>query len=317
MNTCDFPSVSLLGYVYPSEFIFEQDKSVLVKLLDECCELVTQNKQDEATRLFKYNVGRQFFADPDAFTDEFLKKLKEKSEADKWVLIELFQDFVIHDEEYLTLVGIMPEALFKVIQVGENGKKELFQAYEQLAIGQNEKAFSLLQQAADLGNSHAYAWLGSEYILGDRIKINPEKGFEYLMKAEALGSVEASLFIGACYQSGCIPSVEGEMGIAYLEKAVASGKPAANLGLGYAYKHGIGVEKDDNKAFACFLKAQGAMIDRCAYEVAKCYIKGRGTQKNLDAAKTILLDLIWRNYRVKAASLYQKHFESEKIVVIQ
>jgi hypothetical protein len=309
MNIITHPSVNLIGFCYPAEFIIKHDTAKVEQLLETCCRLVAQGRQNEATRFFKYDVAKQFFANPEKFAEVFLaldNKLQEKAEPDP-VLRELFQRFVLKHEEPLNLVTHIPDELFAVIQFGEKGRKELFQGYFQYVQGEDKEAKKLFLEAAELGSPEAHITMGLLYI-----DDHPLTALKWFQRAKNLGHIDAVAYIQLCRTSekNLDEVFEG------LKNAADQGSSVGYLGIAKMYKVGSLDEPDDKKAFDCYCKAKELMNDHGAFEMAKCYLKGRGTEKNLDEAKTILLDLIWRKYGESARKQYEKNFKSEVSVIV-
>ena len=77
--------------------------------------------------------------------------------------------------------------------------------------------------------------------------------------------------------------------------------------MGDCYWTGKGVPQNDKEAFECYLTAKKLNNDVGALNVAKCLTWGRGTQKNQEDAKAILLGLISRNVAC-ANAFYAENF---------
>lgn len=129
---------------------------------------------------------------------------------------------------------------------GQNADELNQQAKKYLETQQYDKAFPLLKQSAELGNSEAQYNLGYFYQAGVVVEKNQKASIEWYLKSANQG------FNDALYQ------------------------------LMMAYGNGDGVEQDPKKAFSYALKCAENNDGTCMWNVVNCYYSGMGVEKNID-----------------------------------
>lgn len=77
----------------------------------------------------------------------------------------------------------------------------------------------------------------------------------------------------------------------WYERAATHNNAEGIFGLGLCYKKGLGVEKDEKKAFQCFLKATDLGLLDAQFELAEAYQDGKGVQ--MDSARAF--DLYYKS----------------------
>ncbi|MDE5887410.1 MAG: hypothetical protein K2H46_07480 [Muribaculaceae bacterium] len=139
-----------------------------------------------------------------------------------------------------------------------------------------------------------------------------EKALPWLLKAAELKEPVANFHLGLLYKNGLGVEQDGMEAFKQFKIAAESGHPHALYELGAVYKYvindpqsafecfnrsaseniesmyelgtcyiyGKGCEKDENKAFECYLKAAEAGHCEAQYEVGVCYRQGEGCQQN-------------------------------------
>jgi TPR repeat protein len=300
-----------------SQFLRKQkDNFSLSETLEMCCLLVSQNMQTQATFLFNFHTLRHFIKNSQEFTDHLLGYAQEA----QWTLhpdavrinISILRNHFkasIIESAYRDLLSRIPPDLFNWIQNGGPGEKELFQGYEHLAKQDYAKAFECYKQAADLGNSQALVEMGTCYWNGKGVPAKDyAKAFECYKQAADLGNSQALVKMGTCYRTGNgVPAKDYAKAFECYKQAADLGNSQALVEMGTCYWNGKGVPKSDQRAFEYWLKAKKLDHNYGALNVAKCLTWGRGTQKNQEEAKTILLGLISRNV-ADANTFYAENF---------
>lgn len=127
-----------------------------------------------------------------------------------------------------------------------------------------------------LNDPNVFLKLASQYYKGDGVKKDKKKAFDYYMKAAELGSDEGSAEVGACYLNG------------------------------------DGIEQNDSQAFAWLFRSKDGRYG--AYNLAQCYLKGIGTEKDIEKAVVCLENAVnckcleLSEARRQLADLYNKGY---------
>ncbi|WP_157204108.1 tetratricopeptide repeat protein [Methylomonas methanica] len=166
-----------------------------------------------------------------------------------------------------------------------------------LATGKNieqniELGLSWLLQAADYGNADAQFCAGIYYFIGSSNPLQNdytnrlinEWGFR-LAKSEAVPSIDTALKIslGKNFIDSNINSAA-----LWLEQAAVQNHVLANTWLALLYREGLGVPQNDEKAYLCIRFAtEHYPSPENQYELARCYIDGKGTKENLAIGITL------------------------------
>ena len=145
-----------------------------------------------------------------------------------------------------------------------------------------------------------------------------EKAFEWFMRGAQLGDPECMYEVAhRIYDAiGCCKDEEwksrGKKSFEwYLKSAQAGYVPAMRI-TAYMYG-GLCVEKNEPESFRWYLKAAELGDENSAREVAKCYAKGKGTDKNLAEADKWLAKLSDEDYRSTLHDLAQSS-DDDKIM---
>ncbi|MDE6792342.1 MAG: hypothetical protein K2J48_04595, partial [Muribaculaceae bacterium] len=147
---------------------------------------------------------------------------------------------------------------------------------------------------------------------GKACEPNMENAVPWLIKAAELKEPVANFHLGLLYKNGIGVEHDGMEAFKQFKIAAEAGHPHALYELGTVYKYvindpqsafecfnrsaseniesmyelgtcyiyGKGCEKDENKAFECYLKAAEAGHCEAQYEVGVCYRQGEGCQQN-------------------------------------
>lgn len=123
--------------------------------------------------------------------------------------------------------------------------KALFEA----KLGNDKVAFDLLEKSAKYKNSKAYYALATWYLHGKYVKKDVYTGNYYLRLSAELKN------------------------------------PDAFFNLGISYEKGAGIDKNEDKAFECYLQASLRGHKQSCYEVGRCYYYGIGIKEDKDMAE--------------------------------
>lgn len=121
---------------------------------------------------------------------------------------------------------------------------------------QYDKAFPIINNLAQKGNSNAKLILAKMYYSGQGVKEDKVLANKLYKNAADLGQMEAQYIIGLYYSLGAegYPKDESKA-ILWLTKAAEQGKPEAQGMVATDYFHGNGVEQNINTAIFWFQKA--------------------------------------------------------------
>ncbi len=184
-----------------------------------------------------------------------------------------------------------------------------------------KKALEYYQKAADKGDAAAMVNIGNYY---EALKDYKEAGKWYLLAALSGNQIGAlnygnlyhwgwgveqnrelayKIFMhcyikryrrGSCYylgryaEEGYIDKPDPTLAAKYYTEGGEAGDPDCYTHLGLLYLDGKGVEKDEQKAFSCFVAA-ARMGDPEAYQnMALCLREGRGVEKNEEHARKFM-----------------------------
>ncbi len=166
-------------------------------------------------------------------------------------------------------------------------------------------AMKYLKRAIKLGNADAMNIMGCLYYTGDFVEQDYKKAISWYKKAAAAGHVTAMCNLGYCYYYGRDTAVDMKKAYLWYSKAAVFGDHQSLYKLGDMFLNGYFVPKDENAAFALFLRAyklsQEEVDDEYGQEiysgaclrVARCLYEGIGVPKNLEEAGHIIADGVY------------------------
>lgn len=190
--------------------------------------------------------------------------------------------------------NLEPEGFFILkIQYGEEEAWKLYELAEagnveaQLEIGtlffdcsKPEVAFEWLVKASEQGNSEAYYYLWLMYE-GECEGFEPDyqKADETLAIALKLKEPKAYYHLGEIYSNEDYDEHDLEKAFEYYLESAELGSFEAMEEVGNCYLEGKGVSQSDTDAFKWFSLSQKG---KYGYNLAQCYLKGIGTQKDIE-----------------------------------
>ncbi|RIB08216.1 hypothetical protein C2G38_367102 [Gigaspora rosea] len=86
--------------------------------------------------------------------------------------------------------------------------------------------------------------------------------------------------VGYCYQNGVGVEKDEQKAFAYYQKSAEMGNASGTCSIGYCYRHGIGVEKDELKAFIYYQRSADMGDANGMCNVGYCYQNGIGIEKD-------------------------------------
>jgi TPR repeat protein len=113
-----------------------------------------------------------------------------------------------------------------------------------------------------------------------------DKAFSVLKQAAELGNAESQYNLGYFFQSGISVDKNLEKAVEWYLKSANQDWNDALYAMMMAYGSGSGVQQDSNKAFYFALKCAETEDSTCMYNVMMCYNEGRGIEKSSD--KTVV-----------------------------
>ena len=147
----------------------------------------------------------------------------------------------------------------------------------------HNKAFSLFQKAAKLGNADAQCCMGCCYKNGYGTHVDYSEARTWYEKSSKNGCARALRHIGFCYQDGLGVKKDIYEAIKWYDKAIDAGDISSMVAKGAIYYYG----KEDTpinykEAARLYAMAADKGDDNGMWRLALCYQKGKGVEKNLE-----------------------------------
>ncbi|GBC20352.2 kinase-like domain-containing protein [Rhizophagus irregularis DAOM 181602=DAOM 197198] len=140
-----------------------------------------------------------------------------------------------------------------------------------------QKAFELIQKAAELENNLAQLDLSSMYIHGKDVDKDYNIAFELSKKLAERENPNAMNRLGYCFEIGIGTDVNLQMAFEMYQKAANLGNIIAQCNLGLFYKNGKAVAQNNDKAFELFKKSSEGGFSGGISMLGRCYYMGVGT----------------------------------------
>lgn len=159
------------------------------------------------------------------------------------------------------------------------------QAYDK---GNYEEAMRYCQEAAEYGNTDAFAYIGLLYLWGKGVKQDFEIALNWFQKVVDSGEVDGWFFEGVLYDDmkeyekaiRCFETVmERDSELKHYEL-----KYNAMLYLAVHYRYGIVKKQDYAIAFDLYKQAADNGVSQAMVELGELYMLGEGVEKNLEEA---------------------------------
>lgn len=146
------------------------------------------------------------------------------------------------------------------------------------------KALTLLNQAANMGNSKAMNLLGKIYYAGKAVQKDAARAFELQNKAACLGNSNAMCWTGIMYEYGYGTEKNYTKALEWYQKAAEHGESDAMFHIGRMYYYGHGVAQYNGTALGWFLKAASLGSSKAMNWVGFMYENGYGAEKDCTKA---------------------------------
>jgi uncharacterized protein len=130
-----------------------------------------------------------------------------------------------------------------------------------------------------------------------------QRAFEILENAADDGDVEAQYYLGTLYEAGLGNLQDYSAAGKWFGKAATAGDPKAQNKLARLYAVGLGVEKNAEKAFEWFTKAADSGDPSHVYDLALAYDNGIGTGQDFRLAAKLYRKAAEGGFADAAASL--------------
>ncbi|MDC6351048.1 tetratricopeptide repeat protein [Zeaxanthinibacter sp. PT1] len=111
---------------------------------------------------------------------------------------------------------------------------------------------------------------------------NFDKAFPLLQQAAEMGQPEAQYNLGYAYHRGMGTRIDLEAANKWYGKSAEQGYTDALYAMMMAYGNGDGLEQDLEKAFEYALRCADKGDSTCMWNVANCYKQGMGTEADLE-----------------------------------
>ena len=154
-----------------------------------------------------------------------------------------------------------------------------------------EYAVKFFRKAAELGHAEAQYLLGRCYYFGWGVKEDDQQAVEWYRNAAEQGHADARMQLGDCYNEGK-GVIKNRNMARYWWNAAAEGNPDLQFSLARQYQSGDGFLSyllnlffGSQDAVNLFRKAAEKGHASAQYELAECYFKGKGVEKNFSEAQ--------------------------------
>ena len=139
-------------------------------------------------------------------------------------------------------------------------------------------ALAMLDYAGKHGKQESYLYIAKSYIKGKEINQDVEKGLHYLQLASDNGCMRATLELAEILYKGELSTKDNMKAVKLLSSLDDSN---AYFMLAEIYKD----ERENNKAFDCYLKAAEKGHVYAQYTIALAYATGQGVKRSIGDAK--------------------------------
>ena len=147
-----------------------------------------------------------------------------------------------------------------------------------------QRAFTLLEQAANAGDAEAAAYIGYLYLKRENDQVN---AFHYLHEAAAKNKAEAMSLVASMFDYGIGTNPDPETAFEWYKKAAAAGSQAGILGLADSYRLGLATAPDQEEAFSYYRKVSSPS-PYLQYVIGYYYAMGEATEQDIPQALSLL-----------------------------
>ena len=159
--------------------------------------------------------------------------------------------------------------------------------------------FAFLTASAEQGNTTAMFYLSDCYKKGWGVEQDPAQEFYWSKKGAELGDPLCMIALSNCYFNGEGTEQDYQEALAWDLKAAETGSASGMLGAAICYEAGLGVEADPARAVELYREcaeadpakfpthsrdSEEASRNLGMYNLARCYVSGTGTEKDVSKA---------------------------------
>ncbi len=121
------------------------------------------------------------------------------------------------------------------------------------------------------------------------------KAIDFYTRSAKLGNNQAMCNLGYCYYYGRGIEADKQRGFEYFMDSAIYNNPEGTMKMGDFYRYGEFVHKNEEKALKLYERVMYLAEDLEDYpeiflRLGECYLKGIGTQKDIDIAKYYLFE---------------------------
>lgn len=170
-----------------------------------------------------------------------------------------------------------------------SAEEQFKKAMQSIKNGERQQGIIWLEKAVGQNYAKAYIELGKCYFYGIGVKANKSRAAHYLQKSLEIGNAEGIYLLAECYASVGGDNKYAEAAFKCYYKSASLGCNAAFARVGLCCMEGKGAQKNEETAFNWLRTAvEKRNYQKAAYPLAKCYIQGIGTQKDIEKGIKIL-----------------------------
>ena len=159
------------------------------------------------------------------------------------------------------------------------------------------KAFTLVEQAVELGRPSANSYLGTFYMNGTGTEKDPAKAATYYQRGAAAKDAACMFLYAQCLEKGIGTAADPAQAFTFMQQAVDNDFLPAVGYLGTYYLEGIGLPKPDpEKAAALYRRGAERQDPLCQFRYAQCLERGAGVPADKELATKFYTASAERNY---------------------
>ena len=146
------------------------------------------------------------------------------------------------------------------------------------------RAAALIESAAKQGHEESLATIGTWYLHGTVVELNPKTAVSYLNKAHVMGNLDAQMQLAFAYHDGTGVKQNDQHAYGLLRDAAEAGHSQSMANLGHYLFFAIGVEEDRDEAFVWWKKAAEHNDDFALYSLGRSFLQGDGVERDAEKA---------------------------------
>ena len=186
--------------------------------------------------------------------------------------VHIPQPQIVCPPEFLPIIDALPDAS-EFIPEGLDTDRDM------------ENDFAWWKALAEQGDAEALYHVGVFYGTGDVVHQDYKTSADYFEQADQKGYFDATFQLGVYHQFGFGVTKDIRKALSYYERAAANGHAEAAAWAGQIYERGIdGVKEDHQKAFNLYMIAAEQDNEEAIWYVIQGYLLGQGVEKDFDKA---------------------------------